>query len=400
MVSEPREPKAALRSTDLLRSGALGLHSRRARTLLSALGICIGIAAMVGVLGVSDSSRARLLTQLGQLGNLLTVGPGKSLGADAELPTTATTMIRRVRPVTGAAATGVLADVHVYRNAHIPSFRTGAISVEAADIDLPGIVGARVVAGQFLNNATARFPCVVLGSTAARLLGIETLQPLPQVWLGGRTFTVIGILGSAPISPELDAAALIGFPAAESMFGFDGHAGLIYVRSVPDQVGAVRSVLAATANPPEPSAVRVSRPSDVLAARAAATSAYTALFLGLGAISLIVGAVGIANVMVISVLERRTEIGLRRALGATRKHVALQFVTESVLLSAAGGVMGCIAGAATTAGYALSQRWTIVIPPVALLAGMGAAVVVGTIGGLYPATRAARLTPTDALRVA
>ena len=142
----------------------------------------------------------------------------------------------------------------------------------------------------------------------------------------------------------------------------------------------------------------MSRPSDALEARAAAKTAFTSLFLGLGAVALLVGGVGIANVMVISVLERRSEVGLRRALGATRRHVGAQFACESLLLAAAGGVAGVALGALVTAGYAATRGWTPVVPPAALAGGVAAALAIGAVAGVYPALRAARLSPTDALR--
>jgi len=144
--------------------------------------------------------------------------------------------------------------------------------------------------------------------------------------------------------------------------------------------------------------VTVSQPSDALVARAKAKSALNGLFLGLGAVSLLVGAVGVANIMVISVLERRSEIGLRRALGATRRHVAEQFLAEALLLSALGGLAGTITGVAATAMYALTQHWLVQVPAEALYGGIGAALGIGAVAGLYPAMRAARLSPTEALR--
>jgi putative ABC transport system permease protein len=389
-----------LHPRDVLRVGSVGLRSRRLRAGLSALGICIGIAAIVGVLGISESSKADLLAQLDRLGtNLLTVAPGQGLGGEnAHLPPAAPGMIGRIAPVTDVAATGAVGSATVRRTDKIPATTTGGIAVKAADPRLLHTLGGTVASGTFLNGATAHYPTVVLGTAAARYLGIDHVQPGTQVWLGRHWFTVIGILQPLTLAPEIDRSVLVGFPVAQSLLKFDGFASTVYVRATPDQTAAVQAVLGRTADPAHPEQVLVSRPSDALAARVAAKGAFTDLFLGLGAVALLVGGVGIANVMVVSVLERRSEIGLRRALGATQPHVATQFLTESLLLSLIGGLAGTIIGALVTAGYATTQGWPIVVPMIALYGGLGAALGIGAVAGLYPAMRAARLSPTEALR--
>ncbi len=383
---------------DLLRVGAIGLRTRPTRAFLSALGIAIGIAAMVAVVGISASSRAELDRTLDRLGtNLLTVTPGSSLfGQDAQLPLDAVAMIERIGPVTDVSAVGRV-EAKVYRTDRIPAAESGSLGVRAADLDLPATVGAELADGVWLNAATGRYPAVVLGATAANRLGVPEAGPDRQVWLGGQWFTVIGVLRPVPLAAELDTAALVGWSAAQAYLGFDGHATTVYTRSAQSRVEAVRDVLAATANPEAPNEVKVSRPSDALAAQQATDEAFTGLLLGLGAVALLVGGVGVANTMVISVLERRAEIGLRRSLGATRGQVRGQFLTESLLLAALGGIGGVLLGGLVTAGYALFQGWPGVVPAWATVGGLGATLLIGGVAGLYPAVRASRLSPTEAL---
>jgi putative ABC transport system permease protein len=388
-----------LRPRDVLGLGAVGLRTRRLRTGLTALGIAIGIAAMVAVLGISASSRADLLAQLDRLGtNLLEVTPGQSfLGQDSKLPDDAPAMVRRIGPVESAAATATVS-ASVRRTDFISPLETGGIGVRAVEPTLAETLDATVRSGAFLNDATARYPTVVLGADAAEVLGISSVRGSPRVYLGGQWFTVIGILDPVPLTPAIDRSALVGFPVAESSFGIDGSASTLYVRTTPDAVDAVRAVLPATANPAAPTEVQVTRPSDALEARAATDDALTALLLALGGVALVVGGVGIANVMVISVLERRREIGVRRALGATRRHVRLQFLVEATMLSTLGGIAGVLLGALVTGGYAAVRGWTVAVPVLAVVAGVAVALLVGALAGIYPASRAARLTPAEAVR--
>ena len=401
-TSEPAAaPTAArLRPADLAGLASIGLRTRKLRACLSALGIAIGVAAIVAVLGLAGSSQAGLLAEISKLGtNLLTVTNGQNItGQPAELPDAAPGMVGQLPGVTAVQDTGTVAG-NVYRSPLVPSIDTDGLGVEAASLDLPAVAGTAMAAGSYLNAATATEPVAVLGYDAAQLLGIDRIWTGERIWVSGQWFYVAGILNTATLASQLDTSVLVGFPAAEKYLGFDGHPSEIYIRTVNTQAVTTRvdNLLAAQANPQNPSGVSVAQPSQALTAQADAAGAFDTLFLGLGAVALLVGAVGVANIMVISVLERRQEIGLRRALGATRGQIRIQFLSEAILLALAGGAAGVILGVASTAIYAHVKGWAVVIPPQAWAGGLAAAILIGALAGLLPAIRAARLAPTEAL---
>jgi putative ABC transport system permease protein len=387
-----------LRPSDLGRLSTVGLRTRKLRSGLSALGIAIGVAAIVAVLGLSSSASAGLLDEISALGtNLLVVQNGQTIsGGTAELPKAAPAMIARIDAVTHVEQTGSVRG-DVYRSPLIPAIDSNALAIDAASLGLLRTVGTTVAQGSFLNAATADEPVAVLGAAAAQRLGIDRVYSGERIWADNRWLYVAGILQPAVLTPAIDSSVLVGFPAAEKYLGFDGHPSTIYVRAQNSHVNTVDNLLAATANPENPSEVDVSQPSAALVAQADAQGAFDDLFLGLGAVALLVGAVGVANIMIISVLERRSEIGLRRALGATKGHIRVQFLAEAVLLALIGGAVGVGTGALATAVYASTKHELVVIPALAWGGGIGAAIVIGAIAGLWPALRAARMSPTQAL---
>ena len=400
-ASPNKLPPSRLLPADILSVGSSGLRSRKMRTALSALGIMIGIAAMVGVLGLSESSQADLRKQIEALGtNLLTVSPGGGFGGgDGVLPEETAAKISRIGPVE-VTADVVTLEQSVLRNDLVNANETSGITVVAADTNLLSTLNGELSAGIWLDEATGATPNVVLGSVAAERHGIIDVSQGIQLYIGDEWFTVIGILEPFPLAADLDRSALIGQPVAAELFDAELNPSIVYVRTDPNFVDDVRAVLPATADPASPEEVEASRPSELLETQNAIEDSFTNLFLGLGAVSLLVGGVGIANVMVIAVIERRNEIGLRRALGATRAHIRRQFLTESLLLSAIGGVGGVALGVFVTWVYARSQGWDVVVPTLAIIGGIVAALVIGAVAGLYPAMRAARLAPTEALRAA
>jgi putative ABC transport system permease protein len=404
-----RDKGGRLQLQDGLRVASVGLRARPLRAALSALGIAIGTAAIVGVLGLSSSSQAGLIAEINRLGtNMLTVEAGQSFtGGEAMLPLEAPARLTLLDNVQLVAHTALLQNGKVYRNPMIPVGNTGGIQVRATSLNLLAVLSTGVARGAWLNEGTAREPVAVLGAVAAAQLGIDRVFPDQRIWLGGQWFSVAGILQPSPLEPDIDDSALIGYPAAQQYLGYvsivrcEARAGppsSIYVRAATGHEAAVQALLAQTANPEAPYEVDVSQPSDVLIARAAAAGAFDSLFLGLGVVALIVGAVGVANIMIISVLERRSEIGLRRALGATKSQIRTQFLAESILLAVIGGVAGVLAGAAATAVYASSKGWAVVIPVEAWSGGIASAILIGAFAGLVPAVRASRMPPTVALR--
>jgi len=370
------------------------------RAGLSAIGIMIGIASVVGILGLSESSKSELLARLDRLGtNLLTVEPDGGFGrGDGNLPADAASMISRIAPVDATSMVSFVEGVNVYKNDLIPEGKTGGISVQAVDSKLLDVLAGSLADGVWFDDAKSGFPTVVLGSVAAERLGIREVTGVQPLWLGEQWFIVIGVLTTFELAPDLDRAALVGHSAAETYLDHENLPTRVVVRVDPRRIDQVTTVLAATANPEFPEEVVVDRPSEALEAAEAAEDTLTTLFVGLGSIALIVGGVGIANVMVISVMERRGEIGLRRALGATRRHIASQFLGEALLLALMGGVGGVIVGIMATAIYANVKGWSLIVPPIAIIGGLSAALLIGGVAGLYPATRAARLSPTEALR--
>lgn len=384
-------------AVDLLRLGVFGLRTRPGRVVLSALGIAIGIAAMIAVVGISSSSKAKVDQVLDALGtNVLTLTQAQGLGEPVPLPSTALESVLRQDDVESAAAVGAVPDTGVYRNDHVPAPQTKGLGVLAAWGDVPRVLGGGLAAGRWIDDAVGAPPQVVLGARAAAVLGMDDLRPDSRVWIGGRWVQVVGVLDPVALAEDLDSRVFVprGFAG---QLGFDGAPTAVYTRVAPAHVERSRDLLAGAVRPGAPQDVGVTRPSDALAAKDATDDSFTGLLVGIGGVALLVGGIGVANTMVITVLERRAEVGVRRALGARRRSIRDQFLVESLLLSFLGGVAGVVIGIGVTVVFAVSQGWPVALPVWAVLGGLGATVVIGGVSGLYPAARAARIPPTSAL---
>lgn len=394
----PPLARSRLRTSDILRLGVSGLLARRTRVFLSALGIAIGIAAMIAVVGISTSSQAKLAATLDELGtNLLSASHGQDFfGKDAQLPLTARESAANISGVEGAASGALIQKMGVYRNSEIPEGNTNGLGVRAVSPQLLSVLGAELNKGTWFTDGTLNYPVVVLGSDAAKLLGIT--EPGKHVVISKTEYHVLGILKPVTLAAEIDRSALIGESAAQAAVGERIHPTEIYLRVEEDRIREVSELIAPTIHPQKPAEVKVNRPSDALAAKQAADQAFTGMLVGLGSVALLVGGIGVANTMVISVLERRHEIGLRRALGAERAHIRSQFLAEALFLSLLGGISGVVLGVGVTALFAQINGWPVSIPAQTLAGGLGATLIIGAIAGLYPAIRAARISPTEALQ--
>lgn len=387
--------RARLSVLDTLAVGTVGLRSRRLRSVLAALGIAIGIATVVLVTSIPASSQADLDRRLSALGaDLLRVDPVQSGDQVRTLPPESQAMLERVGPVTGAA---VVANTHAQvRSSDLRPQGDGAITALAVSGSLDELLRLRVADGRALDGDVA--PTVVLGSDAAERLGLDRLPSAPvTIDIGGVAFTVVGVLAPSPLAVDLQSAVLMDWEDAEVWLDPGILPTVAYVAAPVETIGELRPVLASTLSAESPGRVLVSRPSDVIAAKQASGAAFEGMFVGLAGVALLVGGVGIANTLFASVLERRREIGLRRALGAQRASIRTQFMTESLCLCLAGGALGSAGGAAVTVVWATSRGWPVVIPLGVVCVGIVAALVTGVLAGLAPSVRAARLAPTLAL---
>ncbi len=403
--SSPNGQRSRLRLIDVLGQAVSGLTSRKLRTALTALGISIGIASLISIQGITEANQADARAEIDALGSdFLYITPGTGITEDAVLLPDAPAMLDTHLTDLEYVAALYPVDARARRNELIPEAQTGGVTVSAvtsADLDLLEPVNGSVDLGRFHDPTSVEVPSVVLGSLAAERLGIRHLTGHPTINISGTNFSVIGVLDEfETLNTDLNRTAIIGLTVAVELFETADNPGAIYAQVRPEQLDEVRDLIPAQANPFAPGEVAVSRPTEALEIREVIDETFARILQALALIVLAVGGIGIANIMVISVIERRGEIGLRRSLGATRRHIASQFIVESTVLSLLGGVLGVAIGVAIVIGYARYKDFQAIIPWFWLTIGVAAAFALGAIAGLYPAWRASRLDPAEAVRPA
>ena len=391
--------KNKLRTRDLFFVAVYGVKARKGRAALTSIGIGIGIAAIVAVSGIAASGSADLLSTLESLGtNLVKASPQAGFfGTQEELPEGVIGMVERIGPVEEVTST-TQTDLLVRRSNFISEFEGGGISTIVTSSELLNVIGGKLSEGRFITEGLADLPVTVLGNVTAKRLGITNLSKPTKILIDDEWFGVIGIVEELKIHPDLDRSVFIGYGAAKKLFDINEEPTTIYLRANPTFIEDVVEVIAPSMNPENPDQVEVSRPSDALEAQQAVEASFTNLLLGLGSVALLVGGVAIANVMVMSVLERRMEIGVRRSIGATRREIRYQFLLESVVLSGIGGLVGVMLGSLITLAYTNYTNIVFSIPVWQILGAVVLALLIGAISGVYPAIKASKIQPAEAVR--
>ena len=391
--------KNKLRTRDLFFVAVYGVKARKGRAALTSIGIGIGIAAIVAVSGIAASGSADLLSTLESLGtNLVKASPQAGFfGTQEELPEGVIGMVERIGPVEEVTST-TQTDLLVRRSNFISEFEGGGISTIVTSSELLNVIGGKLSEGRFITDGLSDLPVTVLGNVTAKRLGITNLSKPTKILIDDEWFGVIGIVEELKIHPDLDRSVFIGYGAAKKLFDINEEPTTIYLRANPTFIEDVVEVIAPSMNPENPDQVEVSRPSDALEAQQAVEASFTNLLLGLGSVALLVGGVAIANVMVMSVLERRMEIGVRRSIGATRREIRYQFLLESVVLSGIGGLVGVMLGSLITLAYTNYTNIVFSIPVWQILGAVVLALLIGAISGVYPAIKASKIQPAEAVR--
>jgi len=391
------------RFRDLLSIAVGGIRARKVRTLLIMLGPVVGVAAMVGAVGLTESAKGDLKARLAELGtNLITAEAGASFGQqNPTLPKSAVSRVKAIESVERASAVAEVKGVVTLPSAAGASYyQTFPVPVLASDDKLPEVLEVPIRSGRWLakSDGANKTRAVVLGGGLADEYGVLPGE-IRTVQLNGIDYGVVGVLDRVPLEPSLDNAAFVTQWAAKHDFATDGAPTKMYVRARPGSTEATSKAIPTAVSLGGSGSVTTKIPSDALeaSARADKTLQQTALFAGL--LALAVGGLGIANVMSISVIQRSSEIGIRRALGSTRALIALQFLLEALFVGLLGGLVGAVVGVGIVYLVSAIAGWVVVIDYAKMPIWIGLAVGVAAVAGLYPSVKAARLEPLETLRL-
>ncbi|WP_214417190.1 ABC transporter permease [Sphaerisporangium fuscum] len=388
---------------DLTNEAMAGILARPVRSALTTLGTVLGITTLVVTLGVAATAGNQIV---GRFDELTATAITVEVPEQDDRPLVPWDAVGEVTRLRGTASAAALAQNDKSANQIVrsndlvdPTRVTGqTLTVVAASPTLPEAARGRMVQGRFFDagHVARADEVVVLGEQAARMLGVTRLDRAPAVFVGGHAYTVIGILGELRRERELGTAVIVP-PTVGRRFGLR-QVTRVLVNTTLGAAELIARQAPAALSPGDQGMLRVTSPASPTRARDAVQSDVNALFLILGLVSLVVGAVGIANVTLVTVMERISEIGLRRALGAARRHIAAQFLLESTLIGTTGGVIGASLGVVAIVAVSAVKDWTPVLDVGLAAAAPAAGAVVGLLAGLYPSLRAARMEPVDALR--
>jgi len=391
---------------DLIDETVAGMFSRPGRMVLTILGIVIGLTALVATLGLSRTASNRIISQFDELAATEIIVTAKSAADGVDPKIIPWDAPERLSRLNGVVAAGTLSQVDIgdalvsSSPVKDPQGQTAFnMAVQAASPGLYSAVRANLERGRFpdLGHSNRFDRVAVLGPNAALRLGIVDLDHLPAIAIGDNLYLIIGILRDVARQPDLLGSVIIPEGSARSDFGLAGPGSVV----VETQVGAATLIARQTPHalrPDDPSILKLEFPLEPQRVRDAVQSDLNVMFFLLGGLSLIVGAIGIGNITLVSVIERTGEIGLRRAIGATRGHITAQFLLESTSLGVIGGILGAGLGILFVVAVSAYQVWTPVLDPSAPFLAVIVGGAIGLVSGTYPALRAARMEPADAVR--